>query len=169
MRADQVERIVCPIADYMIPVVCAPVEMKRRPQRDAQARTSLQYSLAEALTRGYLDARSYREDDLRDPRILALADKVETRVDDTAPDSRIFKGWVVVHTTDGRVLERIVPSTRGATDNPMDESQLLDKFYANATACLTRSQAEAVCDRVFAIGEAADVDSLMRACNGSAI
>ncbi|MFM0502502.1 MmgE/PrpD family protein [Paraburkholderia caffeinilytica] len=166
LEADQVKRIVCPIADYMIPVVCSPVEQKRRPRSDAQARTSLQYSLAEALHHGYLDARSYRPESLNDPRILALADRIEVQVDDTAPDSRIFKGWVIVHTVDGRVLEKVVPSTRGSLDNPMSEVELRDKFFANASLRLSSDAAQRVFDLVFRIDTHASVDELMSACNG---
>src|ERR1700694_517463 len=49
LYAADIQRVVCPIAEYMIRVVCEPVHEKRRPASDAQARTSLQYSLAEAL------------------------------------------------------------------------------------------------------------------------
>ena len=107
LSAADVQRIVCPIAAYMIGVVCEPVDEKRRPASDAQARTSLQYSLAEALVRGKLDAQSYRPDALQQRVILDLADKIEYTVDTTAPTSRQFKGWVIVHTNDGRVLEHI--------------------------------------------------------------
>jgi 2-methylcitrate dehydratase PrpD len=168
LEADEVKRIVCPIADYMIPVVCSPVEQKRLPRTDAQARTSLQYSLAEALYHGRLDARSYQPDSLRDPRILALADRIEVKVDDSAPDSRVFKGWVIVHTIDGRVLEKIVPSTRGSVDNPMSEAELSDKFFANAALRLSAEQSQRVFDLVFQIDTIASVDELMLACNGDA-
>jgi 2-methylcitrate dehydratase PrpD len=167
LRADQVKRIVCPIADYMIPVVCAPVDQKRRPRTDAQARTSLQYSLAEALYCGGLDASSYRVENLRNPAILALADKIEVKVDDTAPDSRTFKGWVLVHTTDGRVLEKVVPSTRGSTDNPLSRVELQRKFYENASLRLSHDEIERVCDLVFRLDTLSSVDELMHACRGS--
>lgn len=166
LRAEQVERIVCPIAGYMIPVVAAPADEKRRPRSDAQARTSLQYTLAEALHFGRLDARAYREESLRDPRILALADKVEIRVDDTAPDSRAYKGWVIVQTVDGRVLEEIVPSTRGSAANPMTEAELLGKFEANASLRLPASDVRRVARLVFGIEELPDLDGLMQACRG---
>jgi 2-methylcitrate dehydratase PrpD len=166
LRAEQVKRIVCPIADYMIPVVCTPVEQKRRPRTDAQARTSLQYSLAEALCHGYLDARSYRPESLVDPDILALADKIEVRIDDSAPDSRTFKGWIIVHTVDGRILERIVPSTRGSCDNPMSPAELCEKFHANAARCLTPRQAQELFDLVFRIDTLPSIDPLMHACRG---
>ena len=45
----QVRAIVCPVASYIVPIVCEPVGEKRRPQSDSHGRVSLQYTLAEAL------------------------------------------------------------------------------------------------------------------------
>jgi 2-methylcitrate dehydratase PrpD len=166
LKAEEVERIVCPIADYMIGVVCEPVAQKRRPHSDAQARTSLQYSLAEALVLGCLDARGYREESLRDPRILALADKIDFRVDETAPDSRTYKGWVIVQTVDGRTLEHVEASARGSAAHPMTEAELRAKFAANASLRLSSAHAQRVADLVFGVDELPDLDALMRACRG---
>ena len=105
---DRVARITCLIADWMVPVVCTPESEKRRPVSDFQARTSLQYSLAEALYRRALDASAYDEASLRNAEILSLADRVEHIIDDKAPASDQYKGWVRIETTDGLRLERIV-------------------------------------------------------------
>jgi len=148
LRADQVERVVCPIAQYMVRIVCAPAEEKRRPLGEAQARTSLQYSLAEALHTGRLDAGSYSAACLADPAILALADRIDYVIDDTAPDSRAYKGWVIVDTRDGRRLEQIVPHTRGSAENPMSPADVQAKFRANASLRLPGHRVEAIIDAV---------------------
>jgi 2-methylcitrate dehydratase PrpD len=142
LRAEAVERIECPIARYMVPVVCEPAAGKKQPASDAQARTSLQFSLAEALVTGRLDALSYSDTALRDPRILALAQRVEYSIDDAAPDSRHFKGWVVAMTRDGRRCEKIEPFNRGSPDHPLRPDEVREKFQRNA-ATRIRSDAAA--------------------------
>lgn len=132
LRPEDVVRVTCPIAEYMERIVCAPVEEKRRPVTDAQARTSLPYSLAEALCLGHLDASSYRAESLLDPCIQAMADRIDYVIDADAPDTRAYKGWVVVDTRDGRKLEIIIPNTRGSAENPMSEAEILAKFHSNA-------------------------------------
>jgi 2-methylcitrate dehydratase PrpD len=165
LQAAEIQRVVCPIAEYMIRVVCEPVHEKRRPASDAQARTSLQYSLAEALGRGRLDALSYRPEALRDRSILEIADKIEYTVDATAPTSRQFKGWVIVHTKDGRVLERIEPFNRGSPDNPLAEVDVVHKFEANAALALDGTRVRDLLAIVMDLENQRSLASLMRACS----
>jgi 2-methylcitrate dehydratase PrpD len=165
LYAADVERIVCPIAEYMIRVVCEPVDEKRRPTSDAQARTSLQYSLAEALVRGKLDALSYRPDALRQPFILDIADKIEYSVDATAPTSRQFKGWVIVHTKDGRVLEHVEPFNRGSPENPLSQGDVVHKFEGNAALALLGARVGDLLGIVMDLEKQRSLAPLMRACS----
>ena len=146
LTADAVERIECRIARYMVPVVCEPAAGKQRPVSDAQARTSLQFSLAEALVTARLDASSYSAAALRDPRILSLAQRVEYTIDETAPDSRQFKGWIIVETRDGRRLEKIESFNRGGPDHPLRPDEVREKYHRNA-ATRIRTDAAASLER----------------------
>lgn len=136
LTAAGTKRIECRIARYMVPVVCEPAAGKRQPASDAQARTSLQFSVAEALVTGRLDASSYSAAALRDPRILSLAQRVDYAIDESAPDSRQFKGWIIAETDDGQRLERIEPFNRGSPDHPLRPDEVLDKFHRNAASRL---------------------------------
>jgi 2-methylcitrate dehydratase PrpD len=133
LRADEVKRIRCPIADYMIGVVCEPRAQKIAPQNDWQGRGSLPYSLAEALVTGKLDGSSYRGDPATRGEIRALAAKIEHEVDPSAKPGQ-FKGWIIVETKDGRVLERIEDYNRGSAERPLSDADILKKFRDNANA-----------------------------------
>lgn len=133
LRAGDVKRICCPIADYMIGVVCEPRAQKIAPQNDWQGRGSLPYSLAEALVTGKLDGTSYRGDPATRNEIRALAQKIEHEVDPSAKPGQ-FKGWVIVETNDGRVLERVDPYNRGSAERPLHDFDILKKFRDNAGA-----------------------------------
>ena len=76
IRPQQIRSVMCPIAGYMIPIVCEPVHEKVRPASDWHGRVSLQYSVAEALCRGRLDGRSYAPESLADPAILDMAARI---------------------------------------------------------------------------------------------
>jgi 2-methylcitrate dehydratase PrpD len=165
LRAESVERIECRIAGYMAPVVCEPYVTKIEPASDAQARTSLQFSLAEALVTGHLDAQSYSREALRDPRILALARRIHYTIDDAAPDSRQFRGWVVVTTKDGRTLERIERFNRGSPDQPLRPDEVRDKFLRNATTRLRPRAAKSVAGFVEVIESRDALTPLFNACN----
>lgn len=144
LRADDVEKVVCPIAEYMIPVVCEPVAEKIAPASDSHGRVSLQYSLAEALHRGKLGVDGYSEECRRDPAILALARKIGYVIDKDAPGRGQYKGWVIAHTRDGRTLERIEPHNRGSAENPMSADDVRAKFRENAARTLDRAAIEAI-------------------------
>ncbi len=70
----EVREILCPVAGYIVPIVCEPVAEKRRPNTDSHGRVSLQYTLAEALHFGELGKDAYQPASLRNPDILRLAD-----------------------------------------------------------------------------------------------
>src|SRR4051812_18418522 len=60
-----VDRIDCPVAAFIVPIVCEPIAEKTAPASDSHGRVSLQYTLAEALALGELGKTAYREDSLR--------------------------------------------------------------------------------------------------------
>jgi 2-methylcitrate dehydratase PrpD len=133
LRAGDVARIRCPIAEHMIGIVCEPRLEKIAPQNDWQGRGSLPYSLAEALVTGRLDGTSYRSDAATHGEIRELAATIEHEVDRSAKPNQ-FKGWVIVELKDGRVLERIQAHNRGSAERPLRDFDILKKFRANAGA-----------------------------------
>lgn len=164
LRAGAVERIECPIADYQVPVVCEPIDTKRRPVSDAQARTSLPFSLAEALVTGRLDASSYSAAALRDATILSLAERIHYVSDASAPDSRRYKGWVIATTRDGRRFERIEAFNRGSLENPLAPTDVCDKFRRNAATCLPSTQVATIERLVLDVERQSDTGPLLAAC-----
>src|SRR5690606_31733581 len=96
LTAEEVEEIVCPVAAYMVGVMCEPREEKLSPPNDVRARVSLQWSLAEAMQTGRLGGDAYAPENLKDPQIAALAKRVSYRIDESAPGTERYKGWVIV-------------------------------------------------------------------------
>jgi 2-methylcitrate dehydratase PrpD len=143
LRADDIVRIRCPIADYMVGVVCEPRAQKLVPRNEWQGRSSLYYSLAEALVTGRLGAGSYRSDPATRAEIVALAEKIDYEVDATAKPGQ-FKGWVIVETRDGRRLERIEPYNRGSAERPLSEDEMRAKFRDNGAALFSPARLVAI-------------------------
>ncbi len=163
LRAENVARILCPIADYMVGVVCEPRDKKVAPENDWQGRASLQYSLAEALVTGRLDGTSYRGGPETRDLVRALAHKVEYEIDRTAKPGQ-FKGWVIVDTLDGHRLERIEQHNRGSAERPLSEDEVRRKFRDNAAALFAPPQREAIEEAVLSLGGAGAVRRLGAAC-----
>ncbi|MFO1351294.1 MAG: MmgE/PrpD family protein [Gammaproteobacteria bacterium] len=158
----QVREIVCPVAAYIVPIVCEPLAEKRRPNTDSHGRVSFQYTLAETLARGELGPDAYRAEALRDPAILRLADVVNYHVDPNFPGPERFKGAVKIIMNDGAVYEAVEEHNRGSAANPMSPAELIAKFEANAAALLSPDQRARLIAAVTAVDGMAAAGELVR-------
>src|SRR6185312_6913372 len=132
IRAADVERIDCPVTEFIVGIVCEPTEEKFAPASDSHGRVSLQYSLAEALARGSLGKNAYRAESLRNPEVLNLARRVHYRVDPAYPGPGRFKGEVTIALKDGRAFHELEEYNRGSAENPMTAGEIRAKFDENA-------------------------------------
>ena len=87
-----VVRVECPVAGFIVGIVCEPTSEKWAPSSDSHGRVSLQYSVAEALYCGALGKNAYAADSLRNPEILALACKGRIFRRSTVSRSRPLQG-----------------------------------------------------------------------------
>ena len=142
LRAADVVRIDCPVAAFIVPIVCEPTAEKWAPASDSHGRVSLQYTLAEALYAGAICKHAYRPESLDSPEILGLARRVEYHVDPSFPGPGRFKGVVRVTLNDGRTFEEIEEYNRGSAENPMTDAELRAKFDDNAEEFLSAAERE---------------------------
>ena len=163
VRAEAVARIICPIADYMIGVVCEPRESKVAPLNDWQGRASLQYSVAEALVTGRLDGHSYRGDPQTRAAVRALAQKVEYKIDDSATPGQ-FKGWVIIETNNGQRFEQVEPHNRGSAERPLSDEDIRAKFRNNAAPLFAIERLAAIEKAVASLAGPGAVRRLAAAC-----
>src|SRR5215510_2965939 len=161
VRAADVESIDCPVAPFIVSIVCEPAAEKLAPASDSHGRISLQYSLAEALVRGTLGRHAYDEDSLQDPEILALARCVHYRVDTAFPGPGRFKGAVTVTLKDGRTLTEVEEHNRGSAENPMTDAELRAKFDENAAGFLSAAARDRVAEAVAALDAMPDAKALV--------
>ena len=135
-----VSHIECPVAEFNVSIVCEPVAEKLAPASDSHARISLQYTIAEALHEGKLGKTAYLRRNLRNPAILALAQRVRYYIDPDFPGPGRFKGAVRITLHDGRVIEETQEHNLGSPENPMTAAQLRAKFDENASGMLSTSE-----------------------------
>jgi 2-methylcitrate dehydratase PrpD len=141
-----VERIECPVTAFIVGIVCEPTAEKFAPASDSHGRVSLQYSLAEALYHGALGKSAYSAESLKNPEILALARRVQYRVDPDYPGPGRFKGAVKIVFKDNRTFEEVEEYNRGSAENPMTYEELRAKFDQNASGFLTADQRNRLTD-----------------------
>jgi len=161
IQPGDVERIECPVADFIVGIVCEPTQEKFAPTSDSHGRVSLQYSLAEALYFGALGKTAYRNESLRNPEILALARRVHYHVDPSYPGPGRFKGAVTITLKDGREFEEVEEYNRGSAENPMTYAELRAKFDDNSSAFLSASQRDRLAQAIQKLEELPDASNLL--------
>ncbi len=142
--ADAIVRITVCSPRAGIELVADPLERKRRPATPYESKFSAPFALAAWLHAGEVDATTFGEPLLSDPRVLELAALVdwEERDYDTFPAS--LPGGVRVTLRDGRVLECHLPHQRGGAESPLGTDDVRAKFAANARTALDDADAAAL-------------------------
>ena len=164
LRAKHVKSMTCPIAEWMIPIMCEPREVKLRPVTDYHAKFSFPFTIAATLTFGRLGVEAFSEENINDPELLTLTAKINHTLDPTATDPSRFKGWVQVETTDGRKMERIVNDNWGSEYNPMTPDQVRRKFGENAVLVLETARVERLLESVERVENLSDVGEIVADC-----
>jgi 2-methylcitrate dehydratase PrpD len=164
LRADDVVRITCPTAEWMLPIMCEPREVKLVPETDYHAKFSFPYTVAAALYFGRLGVEAFTDEAIRNQDILALAHRVVNEVDPTAPNPSRFKGWVIVETKSGKRFERVVENNWGSESNPLSATDVRQKFRDNARLVLDDKKIEQVLSMTDRLEEVRDINEVVALC-----
>ncbi|HWP74783.1 MAG TPA: MmgE/PrpD family protein, partial [Methylomirabilota bacterium] len=160
VRADEVERVVVTTIPF------GPRMAGTAPASMLGAKFSIPYAVAAALVLGRADVSAFVEPALGDPRIRALAGRVEVRVDPEmsprradAPTARVEVGL-----KDGRALTGVTSVVRGDFEDPVPTEEVVEKFVALASDVLDVDRARAVVqivDRVDTLKNLHDLTELL--------
>jgi 2-methylcitrate dehydratase PrpD len=164
LRADDVATICCRIAQGEIATVCEPWANKLHPESDYDAKFSLPFVVAASLVRGRFSLAELQDDALRDPEILALAERVRYEPDPDSAFPAYYSGEVVVETRAGRTLRQREQINRGTNERPLSHEATDRKFMDNMALAVSRERAERVRDAVLGLDrleDAADLAELL--------
>jgi len=164
LRAEQVAEVECLVPAGEVPIVCEPAEAKRRPRTPYDAKFSLPFCIAAALSEARVGIGAFTEESIRDPRLLALADRVSFSVDSSSRYPETFPGWVKVRLRDGRALEAREESQRGGPDRPIAPDEVIGKFRENASRVIPADRVTEIERAVLGLGGAADVGAVGILC-----
>ncbi|GIW10697.1 MAG: MmgE/Prp family protein [Dehalococcoidia bacterium] len=158
LDVDQIERIELGVAGPTLRTIGQPREEKIRPQSGYHAQFSGPFTVATALLGGGglgVSFEDFTDEKARDPRLLALAAKVELYAD---PEAEAiypyqFPAILRVFLKDGRVLEERVLANRGGPQNPLSPEELRTKFLLNATRLIPAERAHQLADAILALDQ----------------
>ena len=161
LTPDNVENMTARIHRDQIAVVCEPQAAKRKPQNDYDARFSVHYAMAVALTRGRFTLDELAADTMSDPVIQALCQRCSYVEDPESLYPRYYSGEVVVQTQDGRTLRHREAINQGAAERPLSEQHIVEKFFSNADRRIKRAQAQLVLEQIMELEVHTDLQPLL--------
>jgi 2-methylcitrate dehydratase PrpD len=107
---------------------------KTKPETPGAAKFSIPFTVAAAIAKRRVTLDEFTEESIRDPHLLALAARVETRVDpkkDALP--MLYPPMDVrIETTDGRVLSGCEMFVKGHPNNPFTLADCIERFRSAA-------------------------------------
>ena len=133
---------------------------KKTPQVGLEGKFSVYHSCAVAVIRRAAGERDYSDEAVRDPKVIALRDKVSAVADKAVHEDEVF---VTMTLADGRVLTRHVEHAVGSLERPMSDADLEAKFHGLADGVLPRAQAEKLIAACWDVEALADVGALAEA------
>ena len=111
---------------------------KRTPQVGLEGKFSVFHSCAVALLFGAAGEKEYSDAMVRDPKVVALRDKVDAAIDKKLRDDEVHAR---VTLKDGRILTKYIEHAIGSKEVPMNDAQLDAKFHVLADDILGAAQA----------------------------
>jgi 2-methylcitrate dehydratase PrpD len=155
--ASQISRIRVSIGTVQR-MLCEPLPRKRAPSTAIDAKFSIPFTVAAALTHENVTLDSFSPDQLANPALLAIAQRVEPIEAGCSPTS----GAVEIELEDGRTFDCSIDPPLGNPSRPMSDERLRAKFIdcaMRAAVPISRADAESLCDRILTLEGAADVDA----------
>jgi len=138
------------------------------PRSTLGAKFSIPYAVAAAIVLGRTDHAAFEPPALSDPRIRALARKIEVQPDPEMSPRAVDRptAHVKLALRDGRILERTATVPRGDAVDPLSPQELAAKFLALASPVLGAARASAVVDTLRDLEAVKDVRELAALLGG---
>ncbi len=154
---DDVESTTCFIPEWYVAKICEPLSVKRQPRNSYDARFSMPYVAATALSLGNVPVGQFTAESIKDPAILRTAQRVSYKVETFPEFPQAYPGAIEVKLRDGREMRQDQRFNRRLTHD-----DLRAKFDNNVNAMLSPALAEEVKLHIARLGEnASGVDSIM--------
>jgi 2-methylcitrate dehydratase PrpD len=132
---------------------------KKTPQTGLEGKFSIYHSVAVALVRGEAGPAEYSDGAVRDPRVVALRNRVSVRID---PSVHTDEAFVTITTRDGKVLDQHVEHAVGSVERPLTDAEISDKYRSLAKGILPESQREKLLALAWNLQSCGDAGELPR-------
>ena len=138
LRPEDVESITISGGTGATQLLSEPLAAKRRPKLAIDGKYSIPFTSAVMMVKGNVTLRDYTDEGLRDPAVLAMADRVSYRVDPSnelpvGGHSALSRPTVEIATRRGEVYSHRPDGVPGDPRHPVSDAMLEAKFRDCAT------------------------------------
>src|SRR5579871_849473 len=113
IEPEQVEAILCEVAEGTVHRLWEPLASKQRPRNGYAAKFAVPYLLATGFVHGGVGLGAFTDHAISDSRVLALAAKVKFVIDPKNPYPNSYTGHIRATLRDGSSIEERQPHLRG--------------------------------------------------------
>ncbi len=153
--ADEIESITLGIHPLVLELTG-----KKTPQVGLEGKFSVYHSAAVAIIHGEGGEKVYSDACVRDPRVIALRDKVSAAVDKSVHEDAAH---IAIKLKDGRALKKHVEHAIGSLARPMSDADLEVKFRGLAQGILSATETDALIKLCWAVETLQSAGDIARA------
>lgn len=159
--ADQILDIECETGEGLVDRLWEPLAAKHRPPSGYAAKFSMPFGMAVGFFDRAAGLEQFTDDKARDPRTLALAQRIRYIIDPQNEYPVNYTGHIRVALRDGSQIELRQPHMRGGKREPLSRDELVRKFHGNAAyGGVSAADAEGLLDFCLAIADRPDLSGL---------
>jgi 2-methylcitrate dehydratase PrpD len=113
-----------------------------------------------AIIHGAAGEAQYSDEAVRDPRVVALRDRVTAAVEKGVHEDAVH---VAIRLKNGKVFEKFIEHAVGSLDRPMSDADLEAKFRGLAEGILSRAEADRLIGLCWDVAKLRDAAEVARA------
>jgi 2-methylcitrate dehydratase PrpD len=155
LNADMVDHI-----DLKVHPLVLELTGKKTPQIGLEGKFSVYHSVAVAIIDGTAGERQYSDRAVRDPRVIALRDKVSASMDPAIKPEQVD---MTITLKDGRTLHKFIEHAIGSVEVPMTDQQLEAKFMDLADGILPPAKTRALMDACWQVEQLPKASAIAKA------
>ncbi len=164
IKPEQVSKIVVHVCDSN-KTLMEPIEEKKKPRFVTFAKRSIPYTLGVMIVRRNILISDFSESSLKDPAVLAIADKVVAKYAPELFAPGIPPAIVDIVTKDGKTFTWRTAHPYGHPKNPMSREELINKFrdcLSYSVKKFDRSTADKITDSIMNLEKIDNVNEITR-------
>ena len=133
---------------------------RKTPQTGLEGKFSVYHAAAVGVIYGTAGEAQYSDKVVRDPRVIALRDKVVATVESGVHEDQAH---VAIRLKNGKTLDKFVEHAVGSLDRPLSDADLETKFRGLAEGILSKAETDKLIRLCWDVGKLKDVGEIARA------